>query len=256
MARKLLGNQSIRGCFPAPFDSKWQQFSLPSKGAKKVEKRLEEDKKTFQRKFQVSVEWIRILYTNKLPWFRPSAVSIRENRLNTCVFLCASYRNRTISKGLEEVVHHEFIHLCRQRILGETSFEEKLAYFYMNNFWKKLIAPFVFSKYIQVLLSVILVLFCIIDFSFNLQEAFLVKLFGSLLIALSLQAQYFSLFFLKSKLKRVLGNDLNVDALLIRLTQEEVSLFSQLSEEEIRKVAYSWSLRHFRWENLYRHFFN
>ncbi|NCF70562.1 MAG: hypothetical protein GWP59_02550 [Chlamydiales bacterium] len=256
MARKLLENQSIRSCFPAPFDSKRHLFPLPSRGVKKPGECLEKEKTSFQKKFQVSVEWVRILYTNKLPWFRPSAVSIRENRLNTCVFLGESCRNRAIDKGLEEVVHHEFIHLCRQRILGDTSFEEMLAYFYMNSFWKRLIAPVVFSKSIQVLLSAALILFCFVDFSFGLQDAFLVKLFASLFIVLSLQAQYFSLFFLKNKLKRVLRDGLNVDALLIRLTQEEIALFSKLSREEISKVACSWSLRHFRWEGLYRSFFS
>jgi hypothetical protein len=257
MARDLFGFEDLKGPFPSPFDDREE---YEKRTEKLLDYELPFERKVWEARFKQgfgwSVSWVKILFTSKLPFWRLAAVSIRDNKINKTLFLSESLKKR---KFLDEAFKHEAIHLCRQNILADDNFEEQIAYFFLENNFQKVCSSFFCSPLALAALVFTCSSFFILDLFFLYNIGFLNLLVMKFTLLLFLFMCAFRSFSLVRRVFRKLKLSLRfpggAQELLVRLTKEEVLLFSRLKKEEIKAVAFSWANKHFRWGELYKKYF-
>lgn len=206
----------------------------PNENRKNFLKRIEECKKqkscidftTIQKQFAICPDWIEIEYSSNGLHFWEAAC-VWENKIKVQlqpIFLKKNYLGYT----KEELINHELVHLVREK-LHSPIFEEILAY-QTSKKWRKYFGPIVKnpneSKWF------IFFLFAITPLSF------FSPFFLSLLI-LPIGYAFFRLFrlqkiFLRAKQKLALiVEKKNILPILVRLTDEEITLIAKQEKEEI-----------------------
>ncbi|HRD55484.1 MAG TPA: hypothetical protein PLC42_03715 [Parachlamydiaceae bacterium] len=209
----------------------------------------EEALKKVKKLFDISPGWTPFFFSSYqlMPWHGGAAWIFQENEdLPTSAFFQLKPAFKTNSSYLkvysrDELIAHEMAHVGRM-MFDEPQFEELLAYRTSSSFFRRFFGPIVQSSKESLLFVASLFLAFVADFFFlafdetlYFEAAF--KAFPFILLALALfrllKKQYiFSKAF--NSLKNMVQNEEKAEAILYRLQDKEIELFSRLSESEIK----------------------
>ncbi|MES2344404.1 MAG: hypothetical protein V4494_00495, partial [Chlamydiota bacterium] len=240
----------MRGLIPGPSESRESFFERVDRVQSNLSKNnvSSEDwlpaKKITQSLFGFSPDWVQAQYSNKnlLPWEGAAVwvgfsfnIQLRE-KFRKGSYLGIYQRN--------EVLAHEAVHAARMAF-EEPCFEEVFAYLTSSNRWRKISGPF-FRSPKETLFFVLMLGFSLLGIIF-FNDLFgflpLVILFLGVLRLVGIR-RIFSRAFQKCK-KIINGNPY---AFLLHLTDKEIFLFAEASQENI--YEYVNAQTSIRWEMI------
>ncbi len=214
--------------------------------------------------YDIQPNWIPVLFSNyKLSfWHGGCAWIYQENEQSpTCAFfqLRKAFESNKTYLGLykrDELIAHELSHVGRM-MFEEVRFEEVLAYRSDASRFRRYFGPIMQSSWESALFILILFLIMIIDFSLatmlsasKYEHMMWLKLFpfGMLVYALGRlvrkQCQFKNCF---EKILQVCKNERQANAIIYRLTDEEIVLFAQLPASRILDYAKQQAKSSLRW---------
>lgn len=220
-----------------------------------------------QQRYDLSLEWLPILFSNAqlAPWHGACAWIVQlDNQAPTAAFLQLRknfcYKKKYLGLyGRDEVIAHELIHACRMAF-NEPQFEELLACRSSATPWRAFFSA-IFQSSKETLFFIIWLLTLLSLDIYSLISA------ASWAVSVTLWLQlgaiillFFAggrLFLRQHTLRRCLvnlaeaiANKEKVEALLIRLTDREISSFAALTPEKIRSYALDAAATSLRWRLL------
>lgn len=242
-------------------------FSPENRASAKI---LEESFQITQRLYDIEPDWIPVFFSNyKLAfWHGGCAWIFQENeKTPTGAFfqLRQAFRDSTTYLGLyrrDELIAHELSHVGRM-MFEEQRFEEVLAYRSDHSRFRRYFGPIMQSSWESALFVLTLFLIMAIDFSLSeflsrqaYQHIMWLKLvpFGMILYALGRlwkrQRQFSRCL---SRLQDIVSE--KADAVIYRLTDEEIGKFADMASDDILKYAEEQRGKSLRWKVIYLAYF-
>lgn len=215
--------------------------------------------------FDISPSWVPLFFSNQqlAPWHGGCATIFQisdDTPTSAFLQLRTVFKNRSNFLGLyqrKELIAHELAHIGRM-LFHEPRYEEVLAYKTSSSAWRRWLGPIVQSAAESVWFVVILFLLGMLDLYFLLtgnsaMYAFATwfKIIPLAMIALALGRLWLRQWTFSRALQNVIaavgGNDKHAAAILYRLTDQEIALFSRSSPEAIRSYAENQRSLSLRW---------
>jgi len=217
--------------------------------------------------FDIDPTWIPIFFSNyKLsPWHGGCAWIFQltnETPMAAFFQLRQTFRKSRKYLGLydrEELIAHELCHVGRM-MFQEPKYEEIIAYRTSKSWFRRWFGPIVQNSWESMLFLVVLLLILVMDFAlagFDQTEAFELAMWFKLipialiiyaLVRLVLRQDRFSKC-LHNVLDAV-GDENKANAVVYRLQDKEINLFSRMRQEEIRIYATENAEKSLRWRLL------
>lgn len=217
-----------------------------------------------QKLYDIKPDWIPVFFSNyKLSFWHGGCAWIfqESDQAPTSAFfqLRTAFKNKNTYLGLykrTELLSHEFSHVGRM-MFDEVQFEEILAFRSDASWFRRYLGPIMQSSWESALFVLILFILLLLDLSMaNILSASLytqmmwLKLvpFGMILYALGRLVLRQNRF--KKCLKKLIticNNESKANAVIYRLTDREITLFSQWSVDKIRKYADDNKFGSLRW---------
>lgn len=200
--------------------------------------------------FDINPQWISVTYENKglrlweggCTWNDQGALTLQ---------LRSAFKTKSSYLGYRrsELVTHELIHVARSGF-EEPVFEEILAYQSSPSFFRRFLGPiFRTTKETSFfLVATVATFFCSLFAFFALPAtAAMLALIGYGCIRLIRAQRLFAR--AKKQLGKVVGSKKAL-ALMVRLTDREITRFAKMSEKQIVDYAKKMSRTHLRWQQI------
>lgn len=236
---------------------------IPFKKDDKASKTLLEEAEPIMHRFYgIAPQWTPIFLNNYQlsPWHGGCAWIFQLNEETpTAAFLQlrSQFRNQTTYLGIynrAELIAHELSHVGRM-MFHEPQFEEMLAYRSSSSAWRRWLGPIVQSSKESLFFILLLGLVILTQFVLLLGNAFAwslgiiwVPLFFVFMGLLRLSWRHRQFDGCLKNLEQTFGDAEVAQALIYRLTDEEIKQFSRMTIDEIR--GYMGRQKSFRWQFL------
>lgn len=242
-------------------------FSPENRASAKI---LEESFEITQRLYDIKPDWIPVFFSNyKLAfWHGGCAWIFQENEktpMGAFFQLRQVFRDSTTYLGIyrrDELIAHELSHVGRM-MFEEQRFEEVLAYRSDHSRFRRYFGPIMQSSWESALFVLILFLIIVTDFSLSeflsrqaYQHIMWLKLvpFGMVLYALGrLWKRQRQSSRCLSRLQDIVSE--KADAVIYRLTDEEIGKFAEMTSDDILKYAEEYRGKSLRWKVIYLAYF-
>ncbi len=228
---------------------------------------LEESFSLTEPLFDVKPDWVPLFFSNYklLPWHGGCAWIFQKEETTpwaSLLQLRKEFRKKKSLLGLykrEELIAHELAHTCRMTF-NEPLFEEIIAYQCQGRSWQRWLGPLIQKRIEAVLFVLLLLTLFFIDFALlasgqlEIFQSFQwLKIFPALLLTYALFRLYNKrrLFHsLKEKLTQLFNSQI-AQAILFRLTDNEIIHLSKQTPEDILHFAEKQKETSPRWRQLY-----
>jgi hypothetical protein len=218
-----------------------------------------------QELFDISPRWIPLFFSNYqlLPWHGGCAwiFQTEPNSPKMAFFqLRKAFATHETYLGFyhrDELITHELAHVGRMAF-EEPKYEEIIAYQSSHSPFRRWLGPLLQSAYEALILFGLLVICLIVDlFALFLAQpgAFTAALWWKLLpvsylayllVRLTLRQRTFRR--CKKRLTEATGSLQNAQAVIYRLTDEEIARFASLTPDKIRTEAQTYAIQSPRWQ--------
>lgn len=217
----------------------------------------EKCQKMFQDRLNVFLTWPRVYKKSWTCFWIRGFVALDPMRWNRSIFLNACSFAFLFSE--DEVLFHEGIHLLRQRVQGEPVFEESLVAYFQEKSLFTYLSTSLASK-LRLYLALLLLL-CFFALQASLLSAWFLPFLHFFLVlgTFFLFAKGFEcracLMRFEKKITPFLREGKKSKELLLRLSETEIRLLSNLSLSQIKKLIMNWSQTQQRWKIYFENFF-
>lgn len=202
--------------------------------------------------YGINPKWIPLFFSNYqlMPWHGGTAWIFQENDdLPTSAFfqLKKIFQKNRYYLGIydrQELIAHEISHVGRM-MFEEPKFEELIAYRTSSSPFRRFFGSIVQSSTESMIFVMLMFLILCLDFffiSFDYEEAFQYSLWLKLIPFVLIGYGFFRLWNRQRQFKKALQNikgaikkEEDAEAVIYRLTDKEIELFSKLSSNEIVK---------------------
>lgn len=223
--------------------------------------------------YDIYPSWVPLFFSNyKLPFWQGGCAWIFQQNQDspTAAFFQLRQNLRKSKKYLgiydrDELITHELSHVGRMKF-EEPKFEEILSYRSSKSCFRRFFGPIVQSSYESTIFVLLLLLVVAIDFFALLngyKDPTYLSLISRLLIISLLSYGIVRLFWRQNQFKSCLRNLrktlLNIhlaDAVIYRLTDEEIITFGHQTPDDIKRYAEEQKNQSLRWRVIHGAYFN
>lgn len=222
--------------------------------------------------YDIFPSWVPLFFSNyKLSFWHGGCAWIFQQKQNspTSAFfqLRQNFRKSKTYLGVydqDELISHELSHVGRM-MFEEPKFEEILAYRSSKSSFRRFFGPIVQSSYESTIFVLFLLLLITVDFftiTGGYKDPFSLSLIGRFgilclisyaLVRLWLRQKQFK--GCLKNLRKTVSNIHEADAVIYRLTDDEIIAFSRQSPEEIQQYAEEQKTHTLRWKLLDKAYF-